>query len=625
MKLSEIKKEHIQQAVWQIDKNEIPESYKRSIYWVSVGDKKYPFKYLVRVAYQQIKGNENEWLEFYSKKIYRDYVESLGFNITSNNKFPLFFTSNDILELSKIAGITYDINNFQHKLIAENLKNNVWNKTQFWFNQIINELEGFNGQCVKKWGQRGWDNHKKVSSFKTYTWARIFRINEEKKDIYFTIGVDGNKQALVYKLDYQFQGKTVLTSKQKELCHNMIKTSPACWKEIKLADLPNYNWDKLIEETIDFINQYTDLYDKTLEEVWSINQKRISRLAYNNSGWVMPSGLYGKSKHPDTHEARHGYGHEEWLFDTSKLIDGYHYAFLEPIRKQQSAFIGKKYDVWLYTIDSVTKKRFWIGEIDNVEVIDSKEADKIKQQYIYKNWFKEMESQILACGANPKGFSDWKGVDLFNIRFLPKDARINDPYIEIPEKNPLNEQSRYAFAFFREEFNLELENEEEKTFSFISSKPSSSKTGNIGVKKGTYYREPKPVEITYLHKSISEELTNLLREQYGYENVTPEHPAGYDSNRIDIVVNDKDGLVFYEIKTYSNLRTSIREAFGQLIEYTSWTNHSKAKEIIIITQTPSEYELKKAKTYFEHIRTLFNIPIYYQSFDTETKKLSDKI
>ena len=161
MKLSEIKKEHIQQAVWQIDKNEIPESYKRSIYWVSVGDKKYPFKYLVRVAYQQIKGNENKWLEFYSKKIYRDYVESLGFNITSNNKFPSFFTSNDILELSKIAGITYDINNFQHKLIAENLKNNVWNKTQFWFNQIINELDGFNGKLKKTWGQRDWDNHKR--------------------------------------------------------------------------------------------------------------------------------------------------------------------------------------------------------------------------------------------------------------------------------------------------------------------------------------------------------------------------------------------------------------------------------------------------------------------------------
>lgn len=623
MKLNHIKKEHIEQAVWQIDKNVIPPIFPRSIYWVNFGNRNYPFKYLVRIAHQQTVGNEHEWLQFNSKKEYRDYIESLGFKIVSNLKPPTFFSSKDLLDLSNIGGITYDKNSLQHKLIVENLKNDAWSKTAYWFNLVIDELDGFIGECKKIWSQRSWENKKRVSSFKTYTWARIYRETDFKKDIYFTIGIDGNTQSLVYKLDYQFEGKTALTAAQKELCRLMIKTSSASWKQIKLIDLPNYNWDKLVEETLDFINQYTVLYDKTVEDVWSLNQKRIARLAFNTNGWIMPSGLYGKSTHPDTHEARHGYGHEEWLFDTSKLINGFHYAFLEPIRKQQTAFIGKKYNVWLYTIDSVSKKRYWVGEIDNVEVLDTAQAEIIKKEYIQRNWMKEMESQILALGANPKGFSNRKGVDLFNIRFVPNDAKLNDPYFELPIENSINEQSRYAFAFFKEEFNVV--EEIETAFIFINPNSSNPGSGNTDVKRNTHHREPKTIEISYLHKAISDDLTTVLRNQYGFNNVAPEHTAGYGANRIDIVVNDINGLIFYEIKTYANLRTSIREALGQLIEYASWTNKNKANELIIITQPSSDFELEKAKIYFEHLRRTFKLPIYYQSFDLETKQLSQKI
>lgn len=623
MKLSHIKKEHIEKAIWHIEKNINAIASLRSIYWIHVGVKKYPFKYVVRIAHQQISGNEHEWLKFNSKKEFRDYIENLGFKISTEIKTIDFFNSTDLTNLSDIGGLTYDKTSLHHKLLADDLKKNVWSKTVYWFKLVTDELEGFTGECKKVWGQRAWDNKKRVSSFKKYTWARIYRETDLKKDIYFTIGVDGNNKALVYKLDYQFEGKTVLTEEQKELCRQMIKNSPAGWKEIKLSELANYNWDKLVEETLDFINSYTALYDKTVEDVWSLNQKRIARLAFNTHGWVMPSGRYGKSTHPDTHEARYGYGHEEWLFDTSKLIDGFHYAFLEPIRKQQAAFIGKKYDVWLYTIDNISKKRYWIGEISNVEVLDNEQAEIIREEYVLRNWMKEMEIQILASGANPEGFSNWKGVDLFNIRFAPDDAKLNDPYYELPIENAINEQSRYAFAFFKEEF--KVDEETEPYFNFQPPNASNNSSRNTCDKSTRYHREPKTIEISYLHKAISDDLTIVLRNQYGFNNVRPEHPAGYGANRIDIVVNDINGLIFYEIKTYPNLKTSIREALGQLIEYTTWTNQSKAKELIIITQPCSIFELKKAKIYISHLRSVYKIPIYHQTFDIETKQLSEKI
>ena len=349
-------------------------------------------------------------------------------------------------------------------------------------------------------------------------------------------------------------------------------------------------------------------------------EKRIARLCWNDNGWVMPSGRYGKSDHESSHEAKHGYGHEEWLFDVSKLIGGYHYGFLEPIRKQQDAYANNLYDIWLYTIDGETKKRYWVGEIRNVEVLDKDQAGAVKEEYIKRKWLRGMEEQIKSSGANPKGFSNWKGVDLFNIRFLPSNLRVNDPYFEIPKNHPISEQSRYSFAFFKDDFSLYREDEDEFIFT-SSTDEGDDENGRLTTK--THVREPRAVEIVYLHKAISKKLTKELRRKYGEQNVTREHKAGYGGNRIDIVVKDKNDLIFYEIKTYPNLKTSIREAIGQLMEYSLWKNQKKASRLIVITQPQGDFE--EAKTYFKHLRDTYNLPLYYQSYDSERNILSELV
>ena len=99
--------------------------------------------------------------------------------------------------------------------------------------------------------------------------------------------------------------------------------------------------------------------------------------------------------------------------------------------------------------------------------------------------------------------------------------------------------------------------------------------------------------------------------------------AGYGGNRIDMVEQVPDGDIFYEIKTYPSLKTSIRMAIGQLLEYSLWTEQEKAKELIIVTQVmPDSTDAKK---YLPHIRKTYNIPIYYQSFNIETNELSEKM
>lgn len=349
------------------------------------------------------------------------------------------------------------------------------------------------------------------------------------------------------------------------------------------------------------------------------NEKRIARIAFNTNGWILPSGKYGKSKSSSTHEFKYGYGHEEWLFDYGKIIDGYKYGFLEPIRKQQKAYTGNKYDVWLYTIDSKTGKRYWVGEIKNLEVIENKESESIKSIYNKNGWLKEMEEQIQNSGGNKRGFSKWKGVDLFNVRFKVEEAKINEPTIELPESHSIYKQTRYVFGMFNSKMKIE-----DDSFSFnISNNDESIDDANKKIRTQT----ERTVEISEIHKKISKGLYKKLVEINGKNNVSTENPAGYCGNKIDLVVQEKkrSEYVFYEIKACNTLRTCIREAFGQLLEYAYWKNeeNKKIKELIIVTQPFSE-ELGQVKEYLKRLREMFEIPIYYQSFNYKTGMLSEK-
>ena len=48
---------------------------------------------------------------------------------------------------------------------------------------------------------------------------------------------------------------------------------------------------------------------------------RLSRLCWNDNGWVSPSGRGGKSPDKNSFEREHGFGFEEWLFDFDKVLD----------------------------------------------------------------------------------------------------------------------------------------------------------------------------------------------------------------------------------------------------------------------------------------------------------------
>lgn len=501
----------------------------------------------------------------------------------------------------------------------------------------------------------------RIFSSKSIKWNYAFH-SGGRKEFQFNIGEDWLEGKTVFRYGLAFslnEDKTLHDSKAEfrpkiNRFNNFILTNPhffsgfSMWyysdgsfvefyDNVKAIDdhmfqaenfifIGNFFSKQINDIDTDDIEQILLCFDRLIEVYEKVEfgdvtvEKRIARLTWNTNGWVNPSGPLGKSKNKDTHEGQYGYGHEEWLFETSKLIDGYHYGFLEPIRQQQSAYMSNTYTIWLYTIDHVTKKRYWIGEIDNIEVITVDEADRIKDIYIQRNWHDEMENQIRESGANTKGFSNWRGVDLFNVRFLPKNLRLNADYCELPKDSKIYNLTRYTFGKFSEDL---IPDTITKGFEFPTILKKSDKINIDNTVESSFYdRIAKPIEVQYVHKAIANGLKSLLKSKYGENNVHDELRAGYGNNKIDMVVKLEDEFIFYEIKSYNSSRTSIREALGQLLEYSCWVSNNNATKLVIVSQKLGDTE--EAKKYIYHLRNTFNLPVYFQTFDLDSLELSEE-
>jgi hypothetical protein len=88
--------------------------------------------------------------------------------------------------------------------------------------------------------------------------------------------------------------------------------------------------------------------------------------------------------------------------------------------------------------------------------------------------------------------------------------------------------------------------------------------------------------------------------------------------RIDVAVDTHDGLLFCEIKVAPHARAAMREAIGQLLEYSHWPKECRAKKLWIISESmPTEEEVAYLKT----LRTHYALPIFYRCIDPEAAVL----
>lgn len=344
------------------------------------------------------------------------------------------------------------------------------------------------------------------------------------------------------------------------------------------------------------------------------HEKRIARICWNDERWQRPSGWEGKSRSDQTHEGKHGWGGEEWLFDFEKIhTDGYHYGYIPSIGYGRSTYAGQVFDVSFFSRNSETKDCVWVGEIKNLEVIDDEEfLQSVYQYYDEQGWLAEMERKLLSLDFDSEHFWD-VGADMFCLRFKPEDATIFEPPKIIHPDDPLQRKNRYKNLMH---FDMPPTLLEDVAFQF-------SPGGNTDIMTGhSWARRNNPgYQIQHLHNKISLALYGHLVEKHGWEKVAREHVINECNSSADIILQRPDGLGFFEIKTYNTWKACVREAVGQLLEYNFFPTGKRAIEMVVVSSMlPSEQE----QAYMENLRKELRLPLFYQCFDLKSGSLSKK-
>ncbi len=127
------------------------------------------------------------------------------------------------------------------------------------------------------------------------------------------------------------------------------------------------------------------------------------------------------------------------------------------------------------------------------------------------------------------------------------------------------------------------------------------------------------LDVTLHHNDLQYAVHEYLVRLYGQEHVGTENRAG-GGRRIDVVVEVGDERIFYEIKISTSLQSCIREAVGQLLEYSYWASTRQATKLVLVTENESTQE---AKDYLRLLREKFGLPIYHQRYDPGTGTLSE--
>jgi hypothetical protein len=269
MKLAVIEREHILRAAAEMD---LEGDNSWAEYWVRFDNgKEYQFKHLVKRAYEIVTGEMINNDFFQSNDGYRSFIErKFGYKVIFRipDNIP-FFAKDNIVFFSQHAGSFYRSENKGHIASGKRIKEEIFKKTNVW-GKLLN-LDEWEYEEDNRWQLSG--------VFKPYSWVRIFKAKDRNSKVFFTLGVDGYEQALVYKLDCQrkqYASENALTFEQVAAFDRVRNGTGAEWNEISIDDLSNYDWETLRQTTTDFIGRYEFLYDEAIEAVQTATQIKTS-------------------------------------------------------------------------------------------------------------------------------------------------------------------------------------------------------------------------------------------------------------------------------------------------------------------------------------------------------------
>jgi hypothetical protein len=295
-------------------------------------------------------------------------------------------------------------------------------------------------------------------------------------------------------------------------------------------------------------------------------EERLCKIVYNSRGWTNPcervwNPVNWENKN-SAYEQRTGFVHEDWLFNTQFLIDGFQYGYIKGFSKLKST-VSTVDCVHLFTINPNTKERLYIGKLNKAErLVDSSYPTEAKKAL--KKYFPEMLRQLKEVGADYKEFKNEPLV--FNVRVRSSEIEIFPEPIPIIGSWFYKNYTRTSPNLVNDKLREVLENAVKNLiFSFTPSTP--------GGKTLKYVKHTKMSKSTVskVHQEMEEALyAKLKRDGYNEEQLACD-TTSFGGKLADLVIqHSAKSYSIYEIKTDLDLRKGLRDAVGQLLDYANW-------------------------------------------------------
>lgn len=342
---------------------------------------------------------------------------------------------------------------------------------------------------------------------------------------------------------------------------------------------------------------------------------KYCRICWNTLNWRRPSGEARYLELGESYVTEHGFGHEEWLFNFEWLLSGYNrddqhaykYGFLQPINKYRSNYTGKTFSVLVYTVNP-DRTTMIVAKIDDLYVPDSSELEWALNQTRDKGWLASMQQQIRDLDESIGPLVNPEPSSIANIRFLPENVTFYDPMVFVDPTHKTLRLHRYH--------PLNWDDGYEPISSPPDRFPSTERPEDVDRpdRAETERKRAAQTGTTYdpQHSRLQNRLRRKLLAQYGPDSVKMEDEF------VDLKLLESGLITFIEIKMDRTVKSCIRATLGQLLEYAHYPDLQKADRLLIVGDV---YATEDDKTFLQHIREKYSLPVYYAQWSWVNEEL----
>ncbi|WP_452598907.1 hypothetical protein [Pontimicrobium sp. MEBiC01747] len=370
--------------------------------------------------------------------------------------------------------------------------------------------------------------------------------------------------------------------------------------------------DNDINKIVGTLEELYPLYKYVqLKEPFS-TEARYTRLIWNTNKWQTPTyHKWNKENYEDPnkmHEEKHGYGYEEWLFNSRYQLNGYQYGFIQGINRIKGTQDFLK-ELTLFTIDPENKKRYIVAKINNLEIIANNPHIQEEVRSLFKAWKNTMVDELKAIGADYSFFESEGFIP--NVRFKNENTLI---YEDKLEANFLKGNKFTRFNAYKIDSHPELLEGDSLGSTNDKFNPGEGRTSK-GHKRKT---KASTKAVTVFHSVITDCLRDYLiqTKKLSLEKDISVEKTRVDGGLIDVIVSKDGSKEIFEVKTRNTAKGNIREALGQVFEYSFYKNNWNVKKMIIVGPAkPNKKDIDYIKLLNKTIASDFKLE--YWAFDND--------